>query len=156
LQLVLLTTEQLDDVMAALSFLKGLHEVDAHRIALAGHSFGGQLTLMAAERDATVRAAVTFGAAADSWAHSAELRDLLLTAVRNSHAAVMLIQAANDYSTIPSHALADELEILHKPHLLRIYPAVGQTPEHGHNLLYEAIPEWENDVFKFLDKNVKE
>ena len=47
--------------------LKKLPRVDANGIAIAGHSFGGQLTLLAAERDSSVRAAVTFGAAAASW-----------------------------------------------------------------------------------------
>ena len=54
----------------------------------------------------------------------------------------MLIQASNDYSTAPSYALADELERLHKPDLLKIHPPVGQTSEDGHNLLYLAIPQW--------------
>jgi hypothetical protein len=67
----------------------------------------------------------------------------------------MLIQAANDYSTAPGYALADELERLHKPHLLKIYPPVGQTSEEGHNFLYLAMPQWEPDVFSFLDAYVK-
>ena len=67
----------------------------------------------------------------------------------------MLIQAANDYSTAPSWALAAELERLHKPHLLKIYPPVGQTSEDGHNVLYLAMPQWEDDVFRFLDEHVK-
>ena len=58
LQLRLLTTDHLDDVIAGLSFLTRLSHVDANRIAIAGHSFGGQLTLLAAERDSSVRAAV--------------------------------------------------------------------------------------------------
>ena len=67
----------------------------------------------------------------------------------------MLIQAPNDYSTAPSSALADELERLHKPHLLKIYPPVGKTAETGHNFLYLAMPQWEDDVFGFLDEHVK-
>jgi dienelactone hydrolase len=51
LQFVLVTTDHLDDVLAALSFLKTAPRIDAQRIALAGHSFGGQLTLLAAEHD---------------------------------------------------------------------------------------------------------
>ena len=62
LQFMLATTDHLDDVMAALSFLKTTPAIDAKRIAIVGHSFGGQLTLLAAERDNTVRAAVTFSA----------------------------------------------------------------------------------------------
>src|SRR5215468_7986170 len=77
LQFVLATTDHLDDVLAALSFLKTVPAVEAKRIAIAGHSFGGQLTLLAAERNTSVRAAVTFAAAANSWEHSAELHDQL-------------------------------------------------------------------------------
>lgn len=155
LQFILLTTDQLDDVTAALSFLKTVPGVDAKRIAVAGHSFGGTLTLLAAERDSVVRAAVTFGAAANSWEHSPELRERLLTAVRKTSASIMLIHAANDYDTTPGTALAAELDRLHKPHLLKIYPPVGHSTDEGHNLLYLAIPQWGPDVFKFLDDYVR-
>ena len=42
LQFKLLTTDQLEDVMAALAFLKTVPGIDIHRIAVAGNSFGGQ------------------------------------------------------------------------------------------------------------------
>lgn len=155
LQLILATRDHLDDVMAALSFLKAAPAIDRKRIAIAGHSFGGQLTLLAIERDNTVRAAVTFAAAANSWERSAELRDRLLAAADKATAPIMLIQAVNDYSTAPSYALADELERLQKPHLLKIYSPVGRTSEDAHNFLYLAIPQWEDDVFRFLNEHVK-
>jgi len=150
----LVTTDHLQDVLAALSFLKAVPGIDSHRIAVAGHSFGGQLTLLAAERDRTVRAAVAFGAAAASWNRSTELRERLLTAVRKATAPIMLVQAENDYSTAPSRALGEELKRLNKPHLVKIYPPVGQSLDDGHNLLYKAIPQWEDDVFKFLNQHV--
>jgi carboxymethylenebutenolidase len=155
LQFVLATTDHLDDVIAALLFLKAAPAIDARHIAIAGHSFGGQLTLLAAERDNSVRAAVTFAAAANSWERSAELRERLLAAVDKTTTPIMLIQAANDYSTAPGYALADQLERLHKPHLLKIYPSIGRTSEDGHNFLYLAIPQWEDDLFSFLDEHVK-
>ena len=155
LQFILLTTEQLDDVMAALSFLKRTPGVDPQHVAIAGHSFGGQLTLLAAERDKTLRAAVTFAAAAGSWDRSPELRQRLLAAMHTTHAAIMLTHAANDYSTSAGRALAAELQRQRKPHVLKIYPNVGKTPDDGHNLLYAAIPLWEEDVFHFLDAHVK-
>jgi carboxymethylenebutenolidase len=155
LQFVLATTDHLDDVMAAMSFLKNARDIDGKSLAIVGHSFGGQLALLAAERDNTVRAAVTFAAAANSWEHSSELRDRLLGAADNVTAPIMLIQAVNDYSTAPSYALADELARLHKRHLLKIYPPVGQTSKDGHNLLYLAIHQWEDDVFLLLDEHVK-
>jgi dienelactone hydrolase len=156
LQFILLTTDHLQDVLAALAFLKSAPGIDSHRIVIAGHSFGGQLTLLAAERDKTVRAALAFGAAAASWSRSAELRERLLTAVRKATAPIMLVQAENDYSTAPSRALGDELKRLDKPHLVKIYPSVGQSSDDGHNIVYGAIPQWETDVFKFLDQYVRQ
>ena len=154
LQLVLMTTDHLRDAQAALSFLKNLPYVDARRVAVAGHSFGGQLTLLEASRDGTVRAAVTFGAAAASWDGSPELRDRLIETVRGLAMPVMLIQAANDYSLSPSSAMAGELSRLSKPHVRKIYPAFGDTQSHGHNFLYLDIARWEQDVFAFLEANV--
>jgi carboxymethylenebutenolidase len=155
LQFVLLTTEQLDDVMAALAFLETMPGIDSHGIAIAGHSFGGQLTLLAAERDKTVPAAVTFAAAAGSWERSAELRERLIGAIHNTKAAIMLTHAENDFETTAGSALAAELSRLHKPCVLKIYPPVGLTNEDGHGMLYEDIPAWESDVFEFLDQHVK-
>jgi carboxymethylenebutenolidase len=155
LQFILATTDHLDDVLAALAFLKATPTIDAKRIAIVGHSFGGQLTLLAAERDNTVRAAVTFAAAANSWERSHELRERLRSAVDRTTAPIMLIQAANDYSTAPGRQLADELRGLHKSYLLKIYPPVGQTSDDGHNFLYLGIPQWEHDVFGFLDEHLK-
>jgi carboxymethylenebutenolidase len=155
LQFVLATRDHLDDVMAGLAFLKTISGIDPKRLAIVGHSFGGQLTLLAAGRDNTIRAAITISAAAGSWERSSELRDRLLAAVDKTTAPIMLIQAANDYSTAPSYALTDELERLHKPHLMKIYPSVGRTSEDGHNFLYLAIPQWEPDVFGFLDEYLK-
>ncbi len=155
LQFVLVTTDHLDDVIAGLTFLKNLPSIDSHRIAMAGHSFGGQLTLLAAERDSSVRAAVTFGASAASWKNSSELRERLLAAVRKTNSPIMLVHAANDYSTIPGKIMAEELDKLGRSHLLRIYPPVGKTSDDGHNFVYIAVDQWESDVFKFLSRSLK-
>jgi carboxymethylenebutenolidase len=152
LQFVLMTGDHLDDVLAGLRFLKNLPSIDSHRIAMAGHSFGGQLTLLAAGTNNSVRAAITFGAAAASWKNSAEIRERLLVAVRKTKSPIMVVHAANDYSTIPGKVIAEELEKLGKPHLLKIYQPVGKTQDDGHNFVYTAIDQWESDVFKFLDQ----
>lgn len=155
LQLTLMTTEQLDDVLAGIAFLKTVPQIDAARIALMGHSFGGQLTLLAAGREPGIRAVVTFGAAANSWRSSAELRRLLRTAVDNAHAPIMLIHASNDYDTAPGAALQAELARLQRPAVLKIYPPVGASSDEGHNLVYLAMSSWEPDVFSFLDQRLK-
>ena len=156
LQFTLLTTEQLDDGMAGLAALKTLPGIDARRIAVVGHSFGGQITLLQAERDSALRAVVTFGAAAASWESSPETRDLLLAAMREIVVPVMLVHAANDYSTTPGKALDRELTRLNKPHLLRIGPAFGKNADEGHMFVYTDIGDWEADVFQFLDEQVKD
>jgi carboxymethylenebutenolidase len=155
LHYVLVTTDHLDDALAGLAFLKIAPGVDSSRIAIVGHSFGGVITLLSGERDAAIRAEVTFGAGANSWRASDELRRRITTAVEKTSAPIMLIHAANDYDTTPGTAVAAELARHHKPHVLKIYPALGQSSDDGHNLLYLAILEWESDVFQFLDANVK-
>ena len=142
-------------MIAGLSFLKKLPHVDANRIAIAGHSFGGQLTLLAAEHDSSARAAVTFGAAAGSWEDWPELRERLLSAVRKTSAPSMLIHASNDYSTAPGNAMAAERKRMGKPRVLKIYPAIGKTSEEGHNFVYSAVDRCETDVFKCLYANVR-
>ena len=83
------------------------------------------------------------------------MRKILLEAVDNAKAPILLIHAANDYDTTPGRELAAELERLQKPHILKIYPAVGKTSDDGHNLIYNSVAVWETDVFKFLDESVQ-
>jgi carboxymethylenebutenolidase len=151
----LITGSQLDDALAGLTFLKSVPHVDPKRIAIVGHSFGGMLTLLSGDHDSTVRAEVAFAAGANSWQASRELQGRTLAAVGKTEAPIMLVYAANDFDTTPGKDISAELDRLHKSHLLKIYPAIGKTPDDGHSLLYLGIPEWEPDVFQFLDDNVK-
>ena len=151
----LITGTQLDDALAGLKFIKTAVGVDPKRIAIIGHSFGGMLTLLSGEHDSTIRAEVAFAAGANSWRRSEQLRQRILSSINKTSPPIMLIHAANDYDTTPGREIAAELERLHKPHVLKIYPAVGKTSDDGHNFLYVALPEWEPDVFQFLDANVK-
>ena len=155
LQTTLLTTDHLDDAQAGLSYLKGLPYVDAHRVAVAGHSFGGQLTVLMAAQDQNVRAAVAFAPAAASWEGSPELRELLLDAVRKIKVPVMFLQAANDYSLTPTQAMAEEMSRLGKKNVRNVYRAVGARAAEGHNFVYTDVGLWEQDVFRFLEENVK-
>jgi len=150
-----LTQEHLDDTLAGLAFLKTVPDVDSRRIAIAGHSFGGQLALLAAERDRTIGAAVAFAAAAQRWERSAELQERLVTAARNIEAPVFLIHAANDYSTKPARAMAAVREGVRKAYDMKIYPSVGATPAEGHAAVFTDIASWEGDVFRFLDQHVQ-
>ena len=155
LQFTLLTTDHLDDAMAGLAFLKRLPGVDARRIAVAGHSFGGVLALLSVERDKDVRAAVTFGAAAQQWDGSPDLQRRLLAAARNIERPIFMTHAANDYSIVPGQMLSAELTRLKRPHEFKIYPAVGTTPRDGHQAVYTDTTTWAPDVFRFLDASLR-
>jgi dienelactone hydrolase len=152
LQLKLMETDHLNDALAGLAYLKKLPYVDANRIAVVGHSFGGSLTLLLSERDHSIRAAVNFGGAAASWDDSSYLRERLISAVDDLNTPVFFIFAANDFSTNPGKALSAEMARLKKTQQLKIYPALGQTPNEGHALIYRGVQTWENDVFTFLKK----
>jgi len=151
LQLQLLEGREMADAEAGVAFLRRRPEVDPARIAVVGHSFGGSLTVLMTERDATLRAAVVFSLAGYSWDNSPELRERLLGAVRRSKTPLFFIHAANDYSTNSGRVLDAELVRLGKPHRLAIYPAVGQTPDDGHDFPNNSVPVWEHDVFEFLN-----
>jgi carboxymethylenebutenolidase len=150
LQLRLLEGDELSDAFAGLRYLRSLPEVDAGRVAVVGHSFGGSLTLLIAEHDSTLRAAIDFASAAGSWG-SAPLRERLRTAVSRTTVPIFFIHASNDYSIEPGKSLASDMTRLGKPNRLRIYPAYGRTPEEGHNIVYLSTATWETDVFAFLD-----
>jgi dienelactone hydrolase len=154
LQLQLLETDQLSDALAGLAFLRALPEVDTRRVAVAGHSFGASLTLLLAERDTTLRAAVVFSGSAGSWDRSPELRALLLRAVGQTTVPVFFIQAANDYSVAPAEVLSAEMTRLGKSNRATVYPPVGQTPAEGHDFVYLRVGVWEPDVFSFLDDHM--
>ena len=101
LQLRLLENRELSAADAGLAFLRGLAEVDAHRVAIVAHSFGGSLTLLQAEKEPDLRALVLFSSAGYSWDRSADLRKRLLDAVAHIQAPIFFIHAANDYSVNP-------------------------------------------------------
>jgi len=151
LQLRLLEGEGLDDVLAGVALLRKRPEVDARRLAVSGHSFGGILSLLAAERDPGLRAVVDFAGAAMSWDGSAALRERLLSAAGKIEAPVFFIHAANDYSVAPAEVLSAERKRLGKPQRVGIYPALGSGAAAGHDFVYRGTDSWAPDVFPFLD-----
>ncbi len=153
LQVRLLENGDMTDALSGLAFLRARPEVDGRDVAVIGHSFGGSLTLLLAEREPNLRAVVVFSGAGYSWDRSAELRDRLFAAVARITAPVFFIHAANDFSLSAGKELDARLEQLNKPHRLKIYPPVGHTADEGHALLYLGVSTWEPDVFAFLDEH---
>ena len=155
LQLRLLENRDMDDALSGLKFLRALRYVDAGNIALVGHSFGGSLTVLLAEREPNLRAVVVFSGAGYSFDRSPALRARLLTAMDRIAAPVFFIHAENDYSLSSGKVLDARREQIGKPHRLKIYPPIGRTVDDGHDFLHLGVNIWEPDVFAFLSENMR-
>jgi carboxymethylenebutenolidase len=149
-KLVELMEAHLEDQIAALTYLKGLPEVDTQRIAVAGCSFGGIQTILMAERGLGLRAAIDFAGAAQTWKESADLRDRMVKAVRQAQMPVLFIQAENDYDLAPSRTLAAEMEKANKPHASQFFPSFGKTAQDGHEFCVHGGEIWASKVFSYL------
>ncbi len=155
LQMQLLENREMGDAQSALQFLRKLPYVDSGDVAVIGHSFGGSLTVLLAEREPNLRAVVVFSAAGYSFDRSPELRARLLTAIDRIAAPVFFIHAENDYSLSSGKVLDARREVIGKPHRMKIYPPIGSTADEGHDFLHLGVTIWEPDVFTFLDENVR-
>jgi carboxymethylenebutenolidase len=155
IQLRLLETDEMNDALAGLAFLRAVPEVEPHRVAVVGVSFGGSLTLLMAERDSTLCAIVAFATAGYSWERSPQLRARLTEAVGRVAVPIFFIHASNDYSVGPGKVLGAEMARLRKPYRVKIYAPVGQTADEGHNFIHLKVATWEPDVFAFLDKYLR-
>ncbi|MGH7560249.1 MAG: alpha/beta hydrolase family protein [Gemmatimonadales bacterium] len=147
LQLELTTSSELADAMAGLAALRSIRGVDPARIVVAGHSFGGQLAMLTAERDSTVRAVLNFAGAAAVWSRSAGHRERLVQAMSRVTVPLYLGYAEDDNAE-PGRALAPELVRLGKVHQLAIYPAGG------HNFVYQPAHPSNDDIFRFLAAHI--
>jgi carboxymethylenebutenolidase len=152
----LLETEQLDDQLAGLDYVRHLEFVDTTRLAVAGCSYGGIQTLLGAERDAGYKAAIAISPAALSWSSNPLLRDRLVHAVRNINVPVMLLQPPKDASLEPSRVLGAEFARLGKAYTGKIYPASGPRDEQGHCFGgAKGMHIWAADALAFLDPSMR-
>ena len=154
-QLRLLETDQLQDMISGLQFLQKLQNVDTSRIGVVGASFGGAVALLLAEGETCLKAVVIFAVAGYSWDRSPELRARLIYATTKITAPIMIIHAQNDYSVNPAHTLDSVLNQLTKPHVVKIYPKFGNSKTEGHMLIFLGVKIWEADVFRFLNENLR-
>ncbi len=153
-RLVALQEEHLQDQVAALAFARTLPYVDGSRVAIAGCSFGGIQTVLAAEQGHGTRAAIAFAAAAQTWKHSFALRDRLRKAARQAAIPLMFVQAQNDYDLEPSRSLAKEAEKAGKPAKLLLFPPFGASAQDGHEFCVRGAHIWSGDVFAFLRASI--
>jgi dienelactone hydrolase len=129
----LMETEQLSDQLAGLAFVKTLGDVDTSRLVVAGCSYGGIQTLLAAERDVGFKAAFAISPGALSWSGHHVLQERLVETVRRSRVPVRLIQPPKDASLEPAKVLGAEARRLGKTSFsTSVYPATMVEPQRGH------------------------
>jgi dienelactone hydrolase len=151
----LLTTEQVDDVLAALRYLRARPDVDTTRVAVIGASFGGVLTLLATERDAGLRAAVAFAPAAMNWSVNPPLRDRVLEAARASRVPLLVVQAENDVDIGPVREIPAAARAAGRIADGRLYPPFGSIAGLGHSIIVLAPDLWRDDVLTFLTMHLR-
>jgi dienelactone hydrolase len=147
----LLTTDHLNDQMAALAWLKKASFVESSRIAVAGNSFGGIETVLGAEKGSYC-AAVDASGAAQSWASAPEIQVVMLEAVKGANCPVFFFQAENDFDLSPSRVLSKAMLDSGKVSQVKFYPPFGKTASDGHSFAYLGSSIWANDVFDFLQR----
>jgi carboxymethylenebutenolidase len=148
----LMDSEQLDDQLAGLSYLKSLPYVDGSRLVVAGCSYGGIESLLAAERNTGYKAAIAISPAALSWLHNPALRTRLLQGVRNINIPVLILQPAKDASLEPSRVLGAEFGRRGKRYFGKVYPPVGPVAEQAHCFGgAKGTHVWAQDALTFLE-----
>lgn len=141
-----LETDQFSDHLAAFEWLR--RQSFAGRVATMGNSFGGIITVLAAER-IPYCAVVDAAGGAQTW--SPELSKRLARSVRNSKAPIFFFQAENDYSVAPTEVLGRQMWAAGKPSVVKLYPAFGSSAAEGHSFAWRGSDIWAVDVFRFLD-----
>ena len=148
----LLTTDHLQDQLAALRWLRAQSFVQPDRVAVAGNSFGGVESVLGAA-NASYCAAVDASGGAEVWEAAPELREIMKTAVRRSHSPILFFQAENDFDLSPSKALVAEMKQAGKDGEIRIYPPYGSSARDGHSFAYMGASTWFPEVFAFVQKH---
>lgn len=139
-----------DDALASLAWLRAQPQINPDCIVIAGSSFGGVVTILAAGRTDQFRAGISFAGPSQTWPQALALQEAMLGAVQRITQPFFLIQAQNDHSLLPTYMLGIEFARLNKPHETRIYPALGTTPMEGHGIFGKGVAWWYTDVERFL------
>jgi len=146
---------RLEDVIAAVEYVKKLPYIDTSRMAMSGLSVGGIETVLASEKGLGMKCFVPFAPGAMSWANP-ELRTREIAAIKAAKAPVFLLQARNDFSLGPSEVLGAILKQKGSPNQSKVYPDYGVSHEDGHrNFALAGCDIWGADVLQFLDANLK-
>lgn len=147
----LMGTDQLEDELAGLSYVRSLPYVDPNRIGVMGCADGGVLAILAAADGEGVRAALAISPASDTWTNNAPLQSMLMDAVQRLNAPVFLMHPSMDVSKSPGQLLDAEMARLNKPHQLKIFPPYGTPAEQTECFGGPSgVEVWKNDALFFF------
>jgi carboxymethylenebutenolidase len=150
----LLGTEQLDDQFSGIAYAKTLPFVDANRMVVAGCSFGGIQSLLAAERGGGLKAAFSISPAALTWGPYPQVRDRLLTAVHKIVIPVRLIQPPKDASLEPARVLGEEARKARKDEFITKVYSPETMPEDEQTHCFggaRGFHNWAGEAVGFFD-----
>lgn len=144
--------EQLSDQLAGLSYAKTLAFVDTSKLVVAGCSYGGIETLLAAERGAGFKAAMSISPAALSWRGHTVLQNRLIEAVRRINMPVLLIQPPKDASLEPARVLGAEAKRLGKSSFTaKVYPETMPDDQQVHCFGgAKGMRNWASEALQFF------
>jgi carboxymethylenebutenolidase len=150
----LLETEQLDDQLAGLAYVKQPAFVDSSRLAVAGCSYGGIQTLLGAKKNVGYKAAISISSAL-SWAHNTFLQKRLIQSLQDINMPVLLLQPARDASLEPSRILGAEAARLGKPLTTKVYRDTGPRMSEATALGAPKVHVWAEEAKAFPAANVR-
>jgi dienelactone hydrolase len=147
----LMNTEQLDDQLAGLAYLKSQPFVDQKHIAVMGCEDGAVQALFGAASKADYGSAVAISLASQDWTSNAPLQNELIAAVSRINIPVLLLHPSQDITKDPGITLNNEFQRLNKHAVLKIFSPFGtpqeQTPCFGGPAGVEI---WKADALTFI------
>ena len=150
----LLETEQLNDQFAGIAYAKTLPFVDAYRMVVAGCSFGGIQSLLAAERGGGLKAAFSISPAALTWSWNSHIRNRLVTAVDEIAIPVRLIQPPKDASLEPARVLGEEARRARKDAFITQVYSPDTVPKDEQTHCFggaKGFHNWAGEAVEFFD-----
>jgi carboxymethylenebutenolidase len=119
--------KQVDDVEAAIAYVRSLPGADRERIAIMGHSFGGITTAFANAKDLGQRAVVVGAGASQSWEGNPYARADMTAAARAAVAPAFYLEPLNDHSIDPTIELARAAGEACRQFQSALFPAVDSN-----------------------------
>jgi dienelactone hydrolase len=141
-----------EDVRAALDFVKHLPGADPNKVAVAGHSYGGMMTLMAAADVPGFKAALDISGGCLSWNWNPDLQVYLKALVQRIPIPVFAFQDDQECSN-PTKTLS---QLLPEGSEHKIYPFPKMECHDAHTqflMFLKGQTLWRQDALDFLKKH---